>query len=76
MTIDRYQGQLFAHCDECGDEFKDKKGHTARYSPSDFDILIADMKEAGWAYEKEINHQGISKPKPVYSHYCPDCTDA
>lgn len=66
MTIDRHKGELFCICDECGEELKDKRGSAARYEPDDFDVLVSDLRDAGWR---------ISKEGSVYEHHCPDCQE-
>lgn len=63
MTIQKHRGENYVVCDECGCEFTDKRGNTAFYDPKDFDILIDDLREAGWRSYREAKQ---------WFHTCPE----
>jgi len=57
MTIERAYGKVAFVCDDCETESDTQSGE-------DFDILLNDLKEAGWRVVKEGGE---------WCHYCPNC---
>ena len=69
MSIDRYAGRMELACDDCGNGVLRRLGpdgkRTGRtYGSDEFEIMIADAKEAGWS---------ITREDSVWRHYCDDC---
>ena len=59
MTVERYRGDIFFVCDECGDELD-------AYT-SDFNEALEVLKMNGWEYVRGQDGE--------YEHYCPTCGD-
>ncbi|MCB1476591.1 MAG: hypothetical protein H6883_07030 [Rhodobiaceae bacterium] len=60
MSIERHAGMMQLVCD-CG------ATQPETYEHEDFDVMVADARDAGWK---------ISKMAGEWEHTCPDCAEA
>lgn len=66
MTIKIKAGKMHVECDDCGETMKTLNGkRTQEYDREDFDILIEDLRDNGWVYERGADGK--------YTHTCFDC---
>ena len=66
MTIKYEKNKMFVECDDCGETMKALNGRdTQHYDREDFDILLEDLKDNGWAFKR------LDSGK--YEHTCDDC---
>lgn len=59
--IERQGLRIEQSCDGCG-----TPGPSGVQAADDFDVVIADAKQAGWLVTREHSQ---------WRHYCPDCRD-
>lgn len=65
MAIEYKGDKRTFSCDTCGEELQDNHGKTIWHSKDDWDILLDDMREAGWDARKLKDGS--------YEHTCWDC---
>ena len=58
MTIERHASRQQICCDTC------PASQARTYGQDEFDVMRADAKEEGWAFEKD---------RGEWQHTCPDC---